>query len=288
MPDEIYPFPGSAQADISQVGGKGLSLILGSNMGFPVPDGFILSVTYFADWLHSLKKTKEWEKFLTASDAQLPVACNNLKKTARAYALSVQQRDLLDNALKPFGNNNLFAVRSSSPSEDLEGNSFAGGYETILGARRDHLASAIVTAFCSCLDYRVVVYKKENDFSLSDPKIAVIIQRQIACDIAGVGFSINPVTNNFDEAIFNANFGVGETVVSGSVTPDTYTVNKVSMQVIDKIIGSKKLGIFVKPSGGTEKKKIINQSTLSDAQVHTLTVLIKKVEEFYQKPIDIE
>src|SRR5262249_60416978 len=101
--------------------------------------------------------------------------------------------------------------------------------------------------FLSALDYRVAVYMRANDFDATDPKIAVVVQKQIASDISGVGFSLNPVTNNYDDAVFNANWGLGETVVAGLVTPDTFTVDKVREEVKEAVIGSKELSIWADP-----------------------------------------
>ena len=83
-----------------------------------------------------------------------------------------------------------FAVRSSSPEEDLEGASFAGGYETILGVDRENMENAILYAFCSCLHPRVFVYKREQGFEINDFRIAVVVQSQVDSEVAGVGFSI--------------------------------------------------------------------------------------------------
>lgn len=205
-------------------------------------------------------------------------------------AFTTIQKQSIDEALGSFAENTLFAVRSSSPEEDLEGSSFAGGYETILGVKQTYIESAIKKAFASCLDYRVAVYKKENGFNSKDPKIAVIIQEQIPSDVAGVGFSLNPVSNNYDEAVFNANFGLGETVVAGLATPDTYIVDKNTLYIKGQQLGKKELGIYLEENGGT-KEKVLKPATefaLNKNQIVALTKLIKDVEAFYQKPIDIE
>jgi pyruvate,water dikinase len=105
-----------------------------------------------------------------------------------------------------------------------------------------------------------------------------------------VGFSLNPVTNNFDEAVINSNWGLGETVVSGTATPDTYTINKITGEVKNKLIGKKETSVWLLLNGGTETKKDPRHDklTMNDKQITQLTELIKKVEEHYKKPMDIE
>ncbi len=286
----VYFFPSQDASEITEVGGKGLSLILGSREGLPVPPGFILSVNFFAAWFETLKKSKAWDAFLKSNKNNLKKACNSVKKHALQLSLTKSQKEELAEALNKYDEKTLWAVRSSSPEEDLEGSSFAGGYESILGVATRDIKDALKKAFASSLDYRVAVYKKENGLDITDPKIAVIVQVQIASETAGVGFSLNPVTNNYDEAIFNSNFGLGETVVSGIVTPDTFTVNKTDLKIKEKLLGKKEHAIFLTPTGKKSEKKDSkeNKFSLSDSQVVELTKLIITVENLYQKPIDIE
>src|SRR5262249_7841624 len=156
--------------------------------------GVVLPVEFFQPWLDELQATQAWNHFVNASADELKSVCSSLKAASLTFQFTNNQRQLLDEFLQKQDNNNLFAVRSSSPEEDLEGTSFAGGYETILGVNTNTLDSAIHQAFASCLDVRVVIYKKEHGFDITNPKLAIVIQQQIASDVAGVGFSLNPVT----------------------------------------------------------------------------------------------
>lgn len=287
----VYSFSGSETPRLAEVGGKAQSLLKGSKAGLPVPPGFILPVQFFSAWIEELKSSAEWKAFeASATPEALRKSCDDLKAKAMQLVLSTEQKVAVENALKDFSSTNLFAVRSSSPEEDLEGSSFAGGYETILGVTASTMASAISKAFASCLDVRVVVYKREHGFSTDDPKIALVIMQQIASEISGVGFSLNPVTNDYDEAVFNANWGLGETVVGGLVTPDEFIVDKNSRVVKRREIGFKEFSIWLTPEGGTHERKgyRINEATLSVEQLGELTGLILKVEELYGRPIDIE
>jgi len=286
----IYPFPSPEKATLSEVGGKGLALMVGSQEGLPVPPGFILSVAFFKSWSTQLKTTEAWASLLKADKNELEHACDALKLEALRLSFTDEQRRELSDNVAHNDREILFAVRSSSPEEDLEGASFAGGYETVLGVAPQGMEDAVRKAFASCLDYRVAVYKQENGLDITDPKIAVIVQQQIESDVAGVGFSLNPVTNSYDDAIINANWGLGETVVAGTATPDEYIVDKVSLTIKHKVCGAKETSVWLMPSGGTEEKPDERHAlfALSDGQIIELTKLIAQVEQSYKKPIDIE
>ncbi|MFO8059665.1 MAG: PEP/pyruvate-binding domain-containing protein, partial [Bacillota bacterium] len=184
----------------------------------------------------------------------------------------------------------LMAVRSSSPQEDLEGVSFAGGYVTTLGVTEDELVEAIRASFASCFDERVVLYKREHEFAVDDPRIAVIVQRQVSSDASGVAFSLNPANNCFDEVVINSNFGLGESVVSGMVTPDSFVVYKPSLEILERNSGEKGASIWVGPGGGTytEESGRDHDISLSDEQVLTVASAAREIEELYGKPVDIE
>jgi pyruvate,water dikinase len=275
---------------ISQVGGKGLSLIDCCAAGFPVPPGFVLSVAFFQSWLDSIKNTHEWNNFTEDPSKQ---ACDVLKEACIKLQLDPKQEEALNTALQTnFGSTEklLVAVRSSSPEEDLAQASFAGGYETTLGVTRDTLLDAIRTSFASALDFRVVQYKLQNGLDILKPKIAVVVQQQLDSDVSGVGFSLNPQNNCYDEAVISANFGLGETVVAGVVTPDTFVVDKVRREIISRTVSDKKQAYVLADGGGIREEENAEPtaSSLTDDQVIELVSLITKVEEHVEKPVDIE
>ena len=98
------------------------------------------------------------------------------------------------------------------------------------------------------------------------------------------------MTNNYDEAVVNANWGLGETVVSGTATPDTYLVDKIRFKVSSKTLGKKETSTWLMPNGGMEEKPNTRHASfaLSDTQILDLARLISHVERLYEKPIDIE
>jgi rifampicin phosphotransferase len=287
MRKQIYSFNTKESPLLTEVGGKAQSLISTTQAGLPVPGGITLSVAFFAVWTDKIKTTAEWKSLL---ENPVKENCDAVKTLAEKLNLEEDQKSQLDKAMAELEGNEVFAVRSSSPEEDLAGSSFAGMYETFLGTIRDQLEETIAKAYSSMFDYRVMEYKAKNNISLEGTCISVIVQKQIASDISGVGFSLNPLNNCFDEAVINASFGLGEAIVSGIVTPDTYIVEKVTMEVLEKTVAEKKIALHLKPDGGIEEKPNSNpkDQALTQKQILELTGLIKKTEDHYGFPVDTE
>ncbi len=286
--NKFYNFDGNKVPAIEEVGGKANSLIKLTKGNFNVPNGAVLTVDFFKDWISDLQNNDEL-KNMWKNPEQFKDLGRILKAKAEGLFYSEEQKSIIYAILKEHKNSRLFAVRSSSPEEDLAGASFAGGYETLLGVKEEDILDAVKKAFISCMDERVFFYKHQNGFDTSILRIAVVIQEQIASDVSGVAFSLNPINNCFDEVVINANSGLGESVVSGMITPDEYVIDKYAKKIIDRKIGSKEQSIVLNENGGTQ---IIDgekgKSVLTDNQVLELTDLICSIENYYALPVDIE
>lgn len=283
----IYNFDTTDTPALTEVGGKAQSLIATTKARLPVPDGIALSVAFFAPWTRTIKATPEWAALLADPTKE---ACDRVKVLATRMTLTKDQRTALDRELVGFGDDAIFAVRSSSPEEDLAGSSFAGIYETFLGTTRDRLDEVIARAYASMFDTRVMSYKTRQGIALEGTAISVIVQRQIASDVSGVGFSLNPMNNCYDEAVIDASFGLGEAIVSGIVTPDHYIVEKVRMEILEKRVSEKTVALHLAPDGGMTRGAPTdpNAQALSEAQILELAGLIKATEDHYSFPVDIE
>lgn len=282
----IYNFNSKQIPSLSQVGGKAKALMETTQAGFPVPGGMALSVDFFKSWLEEVKGS---QAFKVAMKETTKEKCDEVKAQAESMAFTADQKKTFDIALSEL-KGQVFAVRSSSPEEDLEGTSFAGMYETYLGTQRKDLEKIVAKAFSSCFDFRVMEYKKRNGLDLKGTSIAIVVQKQIASDVSGVGFSLNPLNNCYDEVVINASFGLGEAIVSGIVTPDMYTYDAVQEKIIEKKINKKEIGLWLKNDGGIQEKENKNkeEQALSDKDIKALSMLIKKCEDYYGKPMDTE
>ena len=291
--------------DISEVGGKGYSLIKLSSINLNVPPGIILTVNFFSSWTEKIKKLELYIQFLSllqndknSTSKECSSILNKIKEWClNNLSLSEESKKNIQKNLKNIFPDDyskiLFAVRSSSPEEDLTGASFAGNYETYLGIKFDSLEKYILKSFISCLDYRVFKYKLEKGFNVSEIKIAIVIMKQINCDVAGVGFSLNPINNDYDEAVITSNFGLGESVVGGIITPDEYIVNKITKNIVSKKLGTKdkivKLNINNNETSVVEQDK--DKSKEYSLTNELIIEIIKKIiiiENNYKVPIDIE
>ena len=291
---------------ISEVGGKGHSLIKLSSLNLNVPNGIILTVDYFQEWIKTIEKSDLYIEFIKLLKqnklSKEDKACSEILNKIKSWCidnlkLNENKKLVIEKNLKIIFPNDynklLYAVRSSSPEEDLSGASFAGNYETYLGIKYDSLEKYILKSFISCLDYRVFKYKIEKGFNVSEIKIAIVIMKQINCDVAGVGFSINPINNDYDEAVITSNFGLGESVVGGIITPDEYIVNKITKKIISKKLGSKEK--IVKLNTNNNETSVIEQnkdmkkeSSLKDELIAKIIEAIIFIEKNYEMPIDIE
>lgn len=284
--NKIYNFNSKTIPHLSQVGGKAKALMEMTNVGFPVPSGLVLTVDFFVPWIEKMKETEEWKSLISEVTKE---KCDILKAIAEDLNFDLEQRELLSGKIKDI-NSEIFAVRSSSPEEDLEGTSFAGMYETFLGVTTNTIEKYVSKAFASMFDFRVLEYKAQRNISVVNTRIAVIIQKQLYSSTSGIGFSVNPQNNSYDEVMINASFGLGEYIVSGKVSPDSYIVNTIENRIVSKKINDKRVALYLCKDGGTKESicEDAKKQTLTDEQILELSNLVKKCERYYGRPIDIE
>lgn len=282
----IYEFTTTSNPPIRLVGGKAKGLIESTQAGFPVPEGVVLSVDFFQPWLADIKSTQEWQVFLQDGNRQ---NCDQIAKKISGLPFTTQQRSELSRSMAALPGE-VFSIRSSSPEEDLEGASFAGMYQTFLGVSRNKIEGLVRKTFASCFDFRVMSYKSKNNISLEKTSIAVVIQRQIQSEVSGVAFSLNPLNNAYDEVVINASYGLGEAIVSGLVTPDTYIVDKTSLEIIEKSVNKKEMEFRLASDGGISKMAVASPDSqaLTEEQILELSDLVCRVEAVNGNPTDTE
>src|ERR1700752_2114610 len=247
--------------DAGLVGGKAANLSRLARMYHRVPDGFSLPVTVM-DEAHPLDLRDE----ITAAISDL-MACHGL-------------------------NEFIAAVRSSAVDEDGATASFAGQHETylnIVGA--DAILQAVTRCWESARSERALEYRRQQGLSIAHVQIAVLVQQLIVSDVSAVVFSANPITGNRDEIMINASWGLGESIVGGTVTPDTFIVRKSDLAIISRTIADKQ-HMTVSTPGGTHEvdvpRFLRNTTSLNDEQVIEMAKLALTLEVTMEQPVDVE
>jgi len=280
--------------DILLTGGKGSELASLIKNDFPVPSGFVITTKAFESFIGENNFDEELEKLFNF-DIEHPANAidtlsENLQKKILSAKVPKEILDQLDKTIADDKESALWAVRSSGVAEDLEGASFAGQYDTFLGVSGiEEISKAVLKCWASFFNSHSIQYRRQR--KIDDFLGAVVIQCLINADAAGVCFSIDPVTNDLDIIVINSNFGLGESVVSGIVTPDTFYVDKTKLKITSKNIADKEV-IVVPVKGGSEEQDIEGKQktdqSLSDDLILEVARLAIKVEKNEKKPVDIE
>ncbi|MGZ4277182.1 MAG: phosphoenolpyruvate synthase [Solirubrobacteraceae bacterium] len=298
--DAMRPFAELSRKDVAFAGGKGANLGELTRAGFPVPDGFVVGAPAYADFCAETGVRDVLARELDGIDVDDTAALQAAAARARAAIAAAPTPARLHDAIAAAyaelcgGDETApVAVRSSATAEDTESASFAGMNETFLNV---HGAEAVVDAVRRCwtslFGGRTVFYRAKRGFSHADMDIAVVVQRQIASRRAGVMFTIDPATGRADRIVIEGAAGLGESVVSGSVSPDRYVVDKRSLAIVSREVKVKELVVEVLPEGGTATRMLgdeeARRAALDDADVRALAELAVRIERHYGTPQDTE
>ena len=185
------------------------------------------------------------------------------------------------------------AVRSSAIDEDSAGASFAGQHETFLNVRGvSEVLSAFERCCASALSAGAAQYRAQQGLTTARPQIAVLVQQLVESDTSAVAFSANPITGARDEIMVTAAWGLGESVVSGTVTPDLYVLGRPALQVLQRQISSKQVRTVLQEGGTTADvpvpEELRDRSSLTDSQLLEIGRLVVKLEQAMGWPVDVE
>ncbi len=286
-------------AQVSKVGGKASSLARLAQAGFPVPPGFAVTAFGYQHFHASSGLNPLIEPF-AGLDARPAIAAVNEAAASLGARLAEAQipSDLADAVRSSFaelkaraGEGDTFAVRSSAVSEDSTKASFAGLYESYLNlASADEVLESLMLCYKSLWEPRAIQYRAIKGVPNEGEAMAVVVMATILSASSGVAFSLNPMTGADDEVTINSTWGLGEAVVSGIVTPDTFTVGKDGTPRAREI--SEKHIRVVPTTGGTAREDtpsdIALKSSLTEEQVTTVVNATVAVEGLYGTKVDIE
>jgi pyruvate,water dikinase len=234
------------------------------------------------------------ERFARATPGDERVAM--LATSARERILNVPIpaaiSDAVEAAYASLGNDVPVAVRSSATAEDLPFASFAGQQDTFLNVVGiGPLLDAVRRCWASLWTDRAVAYRASNGIDQAEVRLAVVVQRMVDVEVAGVMFTANPVTGRRRQAVFDASPGLGEAVVSGAVNPDHFVLDRVTGNIVERRLGDKRIVVEAIQGGGTrhvQRESTAEHACLTDAQIRALGKLADKVECLYGVPQDTE
>src|SRR3989344_7439929 len=246
MPN-IKIFKEIRKEDIPLVGGKGANLGELASIGLPVPDGFVITARAYERFITEACINGKIHKLLAKLDVEDTERLNRTAEEIRKLIMKSHiPKYLIEEIKKQYKPiNDFVAVRSSATAEDLPDASFAGQQDTFLNIKGEkYVLEAVQRCFASLFTPRAIYYREKKNFPHEKVFLAVVIQRMVNADKAGVIFSVNPVTNNRNEIIVEGAYGLGESVVLGALTPHSYIIDKKTHNIKTKSISKLEWGYY--------------------------------------------
>ena len=285
------------------VGGKCASLGELISAGVRVPPGFALTTEGYRRFMAKAGLERELSSALAGLDAHdhaaLEKASAQIRSAIEAQPFPLEMEDLIAECYRKLAVRCCVpalpvAVRSSATAEDLAGASFAGQQDTFLWIRGvDDVLSHVRRCISSLYTERAIAYRLDRGFAETSLAMSVGVQKMANSFTAGVMFTIHPANGDRSVIVIDSNFGFGESVVSGEVTPDHFVVNKITLDIIDRTISQKQVCYTVDPVTQTSRAMEVpferqRVQSLIDDEITELAWMGKQIEKHYGCPMDIE
>ncbi len=284
--------------DIPIAGGKAANLGELTGAGFDVPPGFVLTTESYDYFMEHNDLTGVLESTMKDLDVNSDAALQEASHTIRtAFEKGTIPKDLEVEIVEEYkklgkGKYPLVAVRSSATAEDLPTASFAGQQDTYLNVSEPKsLLICVKKCWSSLYTPRAISYRASKDFDHSKVKLAVVVQRMINSEQSGIMFTIDP-NSELPHIIIEAGYGLGEALVGGKVTPDTYVVDKFHRKILNKRISNQSWKLVRGESGECVRCDVpvdkAKGQKLTDEQILELAEIGNRIEMHYDRPMDIE
>jgi pyruvate, water dikinase len=285
--------------DVPSVGGKGASLGEMINAEIPVPRGFAVTAQAFRRFLDETGIATQLFATLQVNvdnANELAAAAEKAKKLILATKMPQHMRNDIIAAYNELGKREgmepLVAVRSSATAEDMPEASFAGQQETFLNVKgANNVVVAVQKCWASLYGARAIFYRIKQGFDHESVNISAVVQKMVNAEKSGVMFTSNPTTGA-PEAVIESSWGLGEAIVSGSVSPDTYLIDRKTRQIKTNVATKNVMVVKDQKTGKTITKDVPadlqNKRVLSDSELNTILDLGELIEEHYESPQDIE
>ena len=284
--------------DIPIAGGKGANLGELLRNEIPVPNGFVVDSRTFMEFIEGAGIKDKIIEILENLNVEDTEQLNEASKRVRELIESAKMPEKIENEIRKAyrqlceeeGEEVYVAVRSSATAEDLPDASFAGQQETYLNVKgEDNVVEMVKKCWGSLYTPRAIYYRIQKGFRHEDVSIAVVVQKMVNSEKSGVMFTSHPVSGE-KIAVIEAVFGLGEAIVSGIVTPDTYVYDRIERKLKEIIIGEKRL-MIVRQNDKTVEVELgdkAKERVLSDEEIERLVNIGEIIEEHYGKPQDVE
>lgn len=285
-------------ADHARVGGKCASLGQMTQAGVAVPPGFAVTTDAYAAMLDDHGLRAEIERHMVGLD---PYDLDSIDRAAQAIRIRIRSHKLpeaVEAAIRvaygKMGADMPVAVRSSATAEDMPDASFAGQQDTYLWVRGiDDVLEKVRDCWASLYTTRAVAYREKNRIVHVDVLMSVAVQKMVNAKTAGVAMSIDPLNGDRTKIVIDASWGLGEMVVSGVVTPDNYTVEKVMETIINRVISDKHVELVGDAALGAAVEREVEEDRrktqcLTDAEILAVARLAKRLERQNKCPQDVE
>ncbi|WP_396612536.1 PEP/pyruvate-binding domain-containing protein [Haloferax sp. S1W] len=292
----VIPLGAPAAKQLFLTGGKGANLARLVEAGFRVPAGFcVTTVAYetFVDDPELQQAIRTLDELDPAEADRIAATSETVRSKLQARALPGPVREAIASELERVGANS-YAVRSSATAEDLPTASFAGMHDTFLGVSgQSAVLDRVRECVASLFTERAVSYRLRNNVSSAEVAMAVVVQEMVDSEAAGVLFTADPVSGNRNVASVDANYGLGDTVVAGDVSPDSARIDRRTGEVLEYEVGDKTHVLREgSQTAGTELVGLDPEQrtgrVLSNADLRELTSLGEAVEAVLGVPQDIE
>lgn len=291
----IKPLGELNRHDVSIAGGKGASLGEMIQVGIPVPDGFVVLSSAFESFLQDTGLHSKIDAILQTIEMKEVHAVEQASEKIQQLILNAKMpADTAAEVQKSFDqlHSVYVAVRSSATAEDSASAAWAGQLDSYLNTTSATLLQNVQRCWASLFTPRAVFYRFEKGLQATKISVAVVVQKMVASEMSGIAFSVHPITENRNHLIIEATYGLGEAIVSGQITPDSYVVEKEPRRIIGTNITTQKKALYRAVGGGNEWRDIAepqaSAQTLTSQQALELAELIVRIEKHCGFPCDIE
>src|SRR3989344_4754165 len=280
--------------DVALAGGKGASLGELASAGIPVPSGFVILAGAFEQFIKENKLAAEIDTALHKVRHEEMHTVEAASELIRGLIHNVNVSAALEKEIKTEFKKlkcRFVAVRSSATSEDSASAAWAGQLETYLNTTEKDLLANVKKCRASLFSPRAIFYRFEKGLHKDNISVAVVIQKMLESDASGIAFSVHPVTQDKNQLIIEAGFGLGEAIVSGEITPDSYVVEKDHLKIIESQVHEQKKMLVRNSTGGNKWVELGakgKKQVLSEKEILELAKLIIKIEKHYDFPVDVE